>query len=90
MYKLETSSKFEKQYKKIAKNAADIKLVDGVLEILLNDAKLEAKHKDHPLKGNYAGYRECHIKPDLLLVYKKFEEKLILVCVRLGSHSEIF
>ena len=48
------------------------------------------KYNDHKLKGNYKDYRECHIKPDLLLIYKKKEEVLILTCIDLGSHSELF
>ncbi len=88
MYKLETSSRFNKQYKKIAKSK-DIALVDEVINTLLSGSKLDKKYNDHQLKGNFSGYRECHIKPDLLLVYKKQKDILILTCVRLGSHSEI-
>lgn len=57
---------------------------------LANDEALEPKHKDHALKGEYTGYRECHIEPDLLLIYKKQDDILVLVCFRLGSHSELF
>ncbi|HDX6298077.1 TPA: type II toxin-antitoxin system YafQ family toxin, partial [Campylobacter fetus subsp. venerealis] len=48
------------------------------------------KFKDHQLKGEYKDFRECHIKPDLLLVYKKDKDLLILIAFKLGSHSEIF
>ncbi len=89
MYKLETSSRFEKQYKKISKNTKDITLVDEVIIKLLNGEKLETKHKDHLLKGNFKGYRECHIKPDLLLIYKKQNDILVLTCIALGSHSKV-
>lgn len=89
MYKLKTSSRFEKQYKKYQKTK-DIILVDEVIATLLSGAKLAPKHKDHALKGNFKSYRECHIKPDLLLVYKKQDDILILTCIRLGSHSELF
>nr|WP_278777480.1 type II toxin-antitoxin system YafQ family toxin [Helicobacter pullorum] len=60
------------------------------MEKLANDEALEPKHKDHALKGEYTGYRECHIEPDLLLIYKKQDDILVLVCFRLGSHSELF
>ncbi len=89
MYKLETSSRFEKQYKKISKNTKDISLVDEVIMKLLNGEKLEAKYKDHLLKGNFKGFRECHIKPDLLLIYKKQNDILVLTCIALGSHSKL-
>lgn len=89
VYKLETSSKFDKQYKKIAKTK-DIILVDDVITTLLSGKPLNRKYEDHPLKGNYKGYKECHIKPDLLLIYKKDDDILVLNCIRLGSHSQLF
>ena len=62
-----------------------------VLNCLTNDIPLPAKYKDHALTGNHKGFRDCHIKPDLVLIYKKTEEGelLILKLVRLGSHSEL-
>ena len=68
----------------------------GILASLAQDKPLPAKYRDHALTGDWAGRRECHIKPDLLLVYLKiddviFEDKIgELRLVRLGSHSEIF
>ncbi|CAG9469722.1 type II toxin-antitoxin system mRNA interferase toxin, RelE/StbE family [Campylobacter upsaliensis] len=49
-----------------------------------------AKYKDHTLKSNLKTFRECHIKPDLLLIYQKLEKELILHCINVGKHSEIF
>ncbi len=63
--------------------------MDEVISKLLSGEKLERKYKDHLLKGNYKGYRECHIKPDLLLIYKKQDDILLLTGVKIGSHSEI-
>lgn len=59
-----------------------------VLYLLLNGGSLPQKYKDHELIGNHKGFRECHIKPDLLLIYQKDDEYLSLA--RLGSHSELF
>lgn len=59
-----------------------------VLYLLLNDKPLPQQYKDHELIGNWKGFRECHIKPDLLLIYRKNDDLLQLV--RLGSHSELF
>jgi mRNA interferase YafQ len=59
-----------------------------VLFKLLNDIELETKYKDHQLKGNMKEFRECHIKPDLLLVYGIINDALELV--NIGSHSEVF
>ncbi len=88
MYNFTTTKRFDKQYKKISKSK-DIVLVDEVIAKLLSGEKLERKYKDHLLKGNYKGYRECHIKPDLLLIYKKQDDILLLTGVKIGSHSEI-
>ena len=57
---------------------------------LANDEVLEAKYKDHCLTGDYKDCRECHIEPDWLLIYKKYESELILMLVRTGSHSDLF
>ena len=59
-----------------------------VMYKLLNDEELEEKYRDHNLKGKFDGYRECHIKPDLLLVYRIKDDALELVDI--GSHSDLF
>ena len=65
-----------------------------VLQALACDQELKLKlhQRDHDLTGNWSGYRECHLKPDLLLVYRKYEteEAQVLYLARLGSHSELF
>lgn len=88
MYDLVTSKKFLKQYSKLSQK--DKILVDDIVDRLLNGEVLEAKYKDHKLKGEFKNYREYHIKPDLLLVYNKNENLLILTAFRVGSHSELF
>jgi mRNA interferase YafQ len=60
-----------------------------VLVTLANDRPLEPKHRDHDLSGDWSGYRECHVKPDLLLIYRKTDQDLLRLA-RLGSHSELF
>jgi mRNA interferase YafQ len=59
------------------------------LKALATDRPLEARHRDHDLGGNWNGYRECHVKPDLLLIYRKPDANTLQLA-RLGSHSEIF
>ncbi len=59
-----------------------------ILELLCKDEPLDKKYLDHPLKGNYQRFRECHIESDWLLIYQKSTTKLILV--RSGSHAELF
>jgi mRNA interferase YafQ len=65
-------------------------LLTGVLERLVNDEPLPESHRDHSLGGNWKGFRECHVRPDLLLVYRKPPDAAVLQLVRLGSHSELF
>ena len=88
MYRFKPSSKFRKQYKRL--NQKDKEITKKIINKLLNDEILEPKYKDHKLVGKYAGFRECHIKPDLLLIYKKENKTLILMCIALGSHSDLF
>ena len=87
-YKIETSKKFKKQFKKLSSQNAN--LVLEIIEKLSNGEVLEQKYNDHKLKGNYSEYRECHIKPDLLLIYQRQEKILILTCIAVGSHSKLF
>lgn len=60
-----------------------------VISALRNGVAMKEKYCDHDLKGNWKGHRECHIKPDLLLIYKKRDDGIIQL-VRLGSHSELY
>ena len=66
------------------------KLTKDIIWQLANNEELASKYKDHALIGSYKGFRECHIKSDLLLIYKKQNEILLLTCVEIGSHSELF
>ncbi|ANV97648.1 addiction module toxin RelE [Helicobacter enhydrae] len=88
MMKIDFSKSFKKSYKKLSKK--DKELFSKVSLKLANDEILEPKYRDHALKGDYVGFRECHLKPDLLLIYKKQDDKLILYCLDIGSHSELF
>ncbi|MCL2524297.1 MAG: type II toxin-antitoxin system YafQ family toxin [Betaproteobacteria bacterium] len=86
------SSAFRRDYKREAKGLHRAALDDSLREVLLllaTDQALEPRHRDHDLSGNWAGYRECHVKPDLLLIYRKVNHD-ILRLARLGSHSELF
>ncbi len=87
-YEIIYSKSYKKTIKKIDKSL--LPEIEYVLDKLANDEILEVKFKDHQLKGEYKDFRECHIKPDLLLVYKKDKDLLILIAFKLGSHSEIF
>lgn len=84
------TAQFKKDYKRAVKQGLDVELLLDVVELLAQEVPLEPRHKDHSLGGNYAGFRECHITPDWLLIYKKEKEKLLLVLTRTGTHSELF
>ncbi len=86
MRTFERSTAFKRDFKKYGD--LDAALVD-VLYKLIHDEVLPEKYRDHALSGDWSDYRECHIKPDLLLIYKKTEENTLRLA-RLGSHSELF
>ena len=69
MLTLRTTSQYRKDRKRAIKNGLPMHMLDEVLEELAAENPLDPKHNDHALKGNYTGYRECHIKPDWLLIY---------------------
>ena len=90
MLRLKTTTKFKKDYKRIKKQGRDISLLASVIDDLLNGNVLDEKYQDHPLVGDYTGFRECHIQPDWLLIYAIDNDQLILTASRTGSHSDLF
>ncbi|AVM70731.1 type II toxin-antitoxin system mRNA interferase toxin, RelE/StbE family [Streptococcus mutans] len=90
MYQVKFTSAFKKSYKRIKKRGLEIELLDEVIEKLRLGQTLEEKYRDHELKGNFVGFRECHIKPDWLLVYFIEDDILTLTLVDTGSHADLF
>jgi len=90
MYIIKRGTKFKKDYKKYINNDSDKQQLKNVLEILISWNQLPEQFKDHFLKWRYLWYKECHIKPDLLLIYKLNNNELELLLFRLWSHSELF
>ena len=85
--------KFTAAYKKLQTNekrGLDLNLLDKVVDELRQGNPLDEKYKDHILKGEYAGFHECHIKPDWLLIYLIEDNILTLTLVNTGSHSDLF
>lgn len=92
MRTIERSSAFKRDYKREGRGQHRATLDDDlvpVLEVLANDKPLEARHRDHELSGDWKSYRECHVKPNLLLIYRKPDENTLRLA-RLGSHGELF
>ena len=83
------TSAFKKDYKRLSRSGQyNIRQLQEVTAILASGDMLEEKYRDHALIGNWQDCRECHIKPDWLLIYQLKDNELILI--RTGSHSELF
>ena len=85
---------FTSQYKRdlklaLRRNLPEEKL-NEVIKLLATDHPLPAVNKDHALRGKFHGFRECHILPDWLLMYRKDEDLLQLVLIRTGTHADLF
>ena len=91
MRKIEPTTQFKRDYKRESKGRHRKTLnemLQPVFNMLAEDCLLPDKFVDHPLSGNWAEHRDCHIKPDLVLIYKK-PDPARLQLIRLGSHSEL-
>ncbi len=89
-YEVRFTTKFKKDLKLVQKQGKDLDKFFAVVEVLANDGELDQKCRDHSLTGDYVGFRECHIEPDWLLIYKKNAETIILYLSRTGTHSDVF
>ena len=84
------SNQFKKDLKLMNRRGVNLDLLDYVVNKLANNEELEEKYYDHALTGNYVGFRECHIKPDWLLIYRINGNELYLFLSRTGTHSDLF
>lgn len=92
MRTIERSTAFKRDLKREARGRHGATLEAALLPVLAdlaNDEPLQPRHRDHELSGDWSGYCECHVKPDLLLIYRKTESGALRLA-RLGSHSELF
>lgn len=89
-YEIKYTTKFKKDVKLIVKRGKDLNKLGDIVEKLANKEVLEEKFRDHELAGLYKGFRECHIEPDWLLIYRYIEGVLVLSLSRTGSHSDLF
>ena len=87
---LRKTSQFEKDVKRMAKRGMPLGELMTVIDLLLTQTPLPEKHRDHALVGKFAGFRECHIRPDWLLIYIIRSDRLVLTCMRTGTHSDLF
>ncbi len=89
-YEVRFTTQFKKDLKLAKKQNRDIDLLFEIIDKLANDEVLEPKFRDHNLTGDYVSFRECHVEPDWLLIYRKEADILVLLLQRVGSHSELF
>jgi mRNA interferase YafQ len=84
------TTQFKKDVKLAGKRGKDLQKLKAVLELLIDGEPLPAAFKDHPLRGNFAGSRDCHIEPDWVLIYTLTEENTHVRFERTGTHSDLF
>ena len=93
MYEVDRSIKsFRRDVRAVAKRGYNMSKLERTITLLADGRPMPQNFRDHPLKGNFQGYRECHVDGagDWLLVYKKEHGKLILVLTAIGTHADIF
>ena len=89
-YDVAWTGQFKKDYKLARKRNLKIELLDEIIRKLSRGEVLSQENIDHALSGNWSGYRECHVQPDWLLIYRIEEGLLILTLTRTGTHCELF
>ena len=85
-----TTAQFRRDYRRVKKRGYKMALLEEVLDALLAEKPLLPRYRDHALTGQMKNYRECHILPDWLLVYRIERERLVLVAVQTGTHADLF
>lgn len=90
MLEIVPSNQFKKDLKLAKKRGYQMERLRDVVTMLASGKKLDEKYRDHGLAGNYSGFRECHVEPDWLLVYRINQDALALFLFRTGTHSDLF
>ncbi|MGC2061535.1 MAG: type II toxin-antitoxin system YafQ family toxin [Thermodesulfovibrionales bacterium] len=90
MLQLRTTKQFERDFRLLEKQGKDLGKLKRITRRLVNEEPLEIRHHDHPLTGDWQGFRDCHIEPDWLLLYRVDKNSGEIVFVRTGSHSALF
>jgi mRNA interferase YafQ len=90
MFKSKFSKNFKKDVEKARRQKKDLELLSKVMYTLLSENQLDPIFQDHPLKGRWSGYRDCHVTSDWVLIYIILSEERIIKFERLGSHAELF
>jgi len=88
-YSIRRTTQFKKDLKQLIKQGKDLSLLSKVINDLSEGKQLDTKFLDHPLAGNWKGFRDCHIEPDWVLLYRIDNRVLVLTLTRTGTHSEL-
>jgi mRNA interferase YafQ len=89
VYLIRRTSRLKKDLRHLIKQGKDMQALEKVVDVLAEGKELDKKHLDHPLGGNWDGFRDCHIESDWVLIYKKDKKVLVLTLTRTGSRSEL-
>ncbi len=84
------TNSFKKDLKRVQKRGKNTAKLMAVIDLLRRKTPLPQKYADHPLSGKYLGYRDCHIEPDWILVYRIVDAQLQLILAYTGTHSDLF
>lgn len=90
MLNIQFTTRFKRDYKAIKKRGLDEAILREVLQLLSSETPLPERFCDHPLSGDYIGFRDCHLQPDWILIYKVDTEENTLYLARTGTHSDLF
>lgn len=90
MLKIVMSTRFRKDLKLASRRGLPLEKLERIVNLLQAGEPLPAENRDHFLTGDYAGFRECHIQPDWLLIYRVQDDELCLFLFRTGTHSDLF
>ncbi len=90
MYNFTRSSKFKRDVRRCQRQQKDMDKFKAVHELLIAGKPLPVRNQDHLLTGNWSNFRECHLEPDWLLIYRINESEKIIEYARMGSHADLF
>lgn len=90
LYNLETTKRYDREFARAKRRGLNENDLFEVVGKLVNGEKLPLKNRDHALKGDYKGTRECHVHPDWLLIYEKEETLKLIRLMRTGTHSDLY
>ena len=90
MHRFKTTKQFEGDYRLLVKRGKDMEKLKTVMRCLVNQQPLESRYRDHALTGNFKGFRDCHIEPDWILLYRIDKTLEEITFVRSGSHADLF